>query len=188
DIFSWREEREIEYIISSDIADALSSKDKNITFVDRDNRDGVALESDAKVYTFGSTDIGVSFLIDTGEKIIFHSGDLNWWDWGDEDSFEESQNMERDFKNILEDLKYFLSDNIIDTAFFPVDPRMEERAYKGALYFIDYIAPKKIVPMHFGDNFEVCAELKRLVGERKTAVANIELDGRVNFQKDKGEL
>lgn len=182
EIFRWRDSgRNIRYIISSDVTDALSHRDDDTEFLDRDNLKGLRLSSGAIVRTFGSTDIGISFLVSTREKTIFHSGDLNWWDWGDEDSEEEAAAMERDFKNIVGDLKEFLKGRNLDLAFFPVDPRLEERAYKGALYFIEQISPLKLIPMHFGDKFQVCEYLKNLCSDKKTLIGAIKKDGKITF-------
>ena len=38
-----------------------------------------------KIKAFGSTDIGISFLVSVDGVDIFHAGDLNWWHWWDED-------------------------------------------------------------------------------------------------------
>ncbi len=38
-------------------------------------------EKDIEVYAFGSTDIGVSFVIIFEGITIFHAGDLNYWSW-----------------------------------------------------------------------------------------------------------
>ncbi|MGL4254158.1 MAG: MBL fold metallo-hydrolase [Fusobacteriaceae bacterium] len=180
DIFKWRELREnITYVISNDVTEAYDFRDERTKFIGRD--ESIFIYSGVTVHSFGSTDIGVSFLIDTGDKILFHGGDLNWWDWGDEDNEEESAFMEKSYKSIVKDIKTYLKSKTLNLAFFPVDPRLEERAYKGALYFIDEIAPEKIVPMHFGDYFQICGQLKVLCEDKKTVVAEIKPDGKVEF-------
>ena len=37
-----------------------------------------------RVHAFGSTDVGISFLVEAEGKKIFHAGDLNNWHWMDE--------------------------------------------------------------------------------------------------------
>lgn len=203
EIFRLREIRkDIDYIISSDVTDAYNFQDENngesdseiqnsttIKFLEK-NQKGIFLKSGSEVRTFASTDIGVSYLVLTEDKSIFHAGDLNWWDWGNEDSEKESMDMEIDFKNIVRDIKESLklgrtsssqNPTTLDFAFFPVDPRMEERAYKGAMYFIEEISPKKLIPMHFGDDFEICGDLKELCSEKTIGIAQVKEDGKVTF-------
>ncbi|MGL4403663.1 MAG: MBL fold metallo-hydrolase [Fusobacteriaceae bacterium] len=180
EIFNWRELREnINYVISNDVTEAYNFRDNKTAFMEKN--ESISLYTGVTVHSFGSTDIGVSFLIDTGDKIVFHGGDLNWWDWGEEDNEEESSFMEKSYKSIVRDIKTYLGSKTLDLAFFPVDPRLEERAYKGALYFIDEISPQKMVPMHFGDNFQVCRQLKTLCKDKKIVIADIKQDGKVIF-------
>ena len=143
DIFNWKENN-IKYILSSDID------------VERDHKEiyiispGELLEVDnLKIKTFGSTDLGLSFLVNVEEINIFHAGDLNWWYWNN-DSDEEKKEMEMAFKGEIAKIK----GEEIDIAFFPVDPRLEENFYLGGEYFINEIKPKYFIPMHFGDKFK----------------------------------
>lgn len=180
DIFTWRELRDnITFVISNDVTEAYSFRDSKTFFIGKDET--LTLSSGINIHSFGSTDAGVSFLVDTGDKILFHSGDLNWWDWGDEDNDEESAFMENSFKGIVKDIKNYLKSKTLDLAFFPVDPRLEERAFKGALYFINEISPKELIPMHFGDKFEISNNLKKHVKNEKTAVAEIDFHGKIRF-------
>lgn len=101
---------------------------------------------DFQVKTFGSTDKGVSFLLSYKGINIFHAGDLNLWIW-DEDSPEERDAMYRDFMEIIKEVSAY----DIDIAFFPLDPRLEDRAADGFNIFIDEVQPSLIFPMHFKD-------------------------------------
>ena len=42
--------------------------------------------NDLQVRTLASTDEGVAFLVTAEDNCIYHAGDLNWWDWGDENT------------------------------------------------------------------------------------------------------
>lgn len=108
-----------------------------------------------RVIAFGSTDEGSSFLIDWQDDLVFHSGDLNDWDWQDEDSAK----MESDFKAIIQEIKEYLGHSSLNLAFFPVDERLEIMALKGPSYFIEEIQPQYFVPMHNFGQDEVQAEL-----------------------------
>lgn len=132
---------DIDYVISDD----LKVKQK-VNYV----KPGSELKlNDIDINVFGSTDLGVSFLVSVDDLNIFHSGDLNWWYW-ENDSEQEKSDMEKQFKNEIDKIK----GNDIDLAFFPVDPRLGEAFSKGGEYFINEISPKYFVPMHFGDNYD----------------------------------
>lgn len=123
-----------------------------------------------KIKTFGSTDEGISFLVNVEGQNVFHAGDLNWWHWSGETA-EERAYAERIFFEELEKLK----SETIDIAFFPVDPRLEDAYYFGGKKFIDEFSPKHFIPMHFQDSFEISAKFKKLIEstESKTNVYRI---------------
>ena len=54
-----------------------------------------------KIKSYGSTDIGISFMVYVDGINIFHAGDLNWWYWWD-DTPEEIEKAERWFKEEVE--------------------------------------------------------------------------------------
>ena len=98
------------------------------------------------VRTFGSTDMGVSFLADVCGKRIFHAGDYNLWHWEDESTQEEIDEATQWFEDILETLKPYAGS--IDVAFFPLDPRMGANTARGMERFLDVMQPKLTIPMH----------------------------------------
>ena len=104
------------------------------------------------IKTFGSTDQGISFLLQVDGLTIFHAGDLNWWHWTGE-SLAEQGSAETAFKAEMAKLGEQQID--IDIAFFPIDRRMEEFYSLGAEYFAEKFKPKLLVPMHFGKDFDV---------------------------------
>lgn len=113
---------------------------------------------DITINSFGSTDLGLSFLVKVDGKTIFFAGDLNWWHW-DDDSEDEKLRMEKAFKNEISKVK----GDSIDIAFFPVDPRLKENFYIGGEYFIKELSPKVFIPMHFGDNFDTTTNFRQKV-------------------------
>ena len=163
-IFNWKKVNpKIEYILSSDIEIKDNYPEHKII------SEGETVEiKDIVVKAYGSTDIGVSFLIKADNINIFHSGDLNWWHWYDETE-EFNTNMARDFKAQIEKLK----GETIDIAFFPVDNRLREHYYLGGEYFIENLAPKLFIPMHFGDNPEVTKDFFERYKNTKTKIALI---------------
>ena len=97
-----------------------------------------------RVSTFDSTDVGVSFLVetDTGKK-IFHAGDFNWWNW-EGDTLENRNMMEKIFKKQLKRMMGMET----DVAFFPVDGRLGSSQELGAKTFLSKTKTKFLVAMH----------------------------------------
>lgn len=148
------------YVLSDDI-----KLDKNVHFV----YPGSNIKLDGMdIKVFGSTDLGVSFLVSLDGINIFHAGDLNWWYWED-DSDEEKLRMEREFKAEINKLKDFN----IDLGFFPVDPRLKSGYSKGGEYFIKELCPKYFIPMHFGDKFDISSKFIHKMKDFSTKVVEI---------------
>lgn len=97
-----------------------------------------------KVWTYDSTDVGVSFLVEleSGER-IFHAGDFNWWHW-EEDSLENKMIAERLFFKQVKRLGGLKA----DVAFFPVDGRLGNAQEMGVTEFISRTDFKALVAMH----------------------------------------
>jgi len=96
---------------------------------------------DITIYTAGSTDMGVCFLVDLGNLVIFHGGDNA--DWGDGDP---------DNDLYYEELEYLSNIGLnIDIAFIPICNFMGERPIKmidGSLFAIEVLKPEYVFPMH----------------------------------------
>lgn len=168
EILTWSADGKDKYYILSD--DIKIYKQINNCYFVKPNQE--ILINDIKISTFGSTDSGVSFLVNVENNIIFHAGDLNWWKWND-DTPNEEEEMESAFKVIINDI---LSLGIhIDIAFFPVDKRLEENFMCGGEYFIEKLAPKIFVPMHFWDNFNITKDFIQLLSEKNTKTKIIEI-------------
>lgn len=99
------------------------------------------------VKAFGSTDAGVSFMVETDGKKVFHAGDLNNWHWEDESTPQEVKKMEGDFMAVLRDIKAEYP--AVDLAMFPVDPRLGTDFARGARQWIQTIKTTYMAPMHF---------------------------------------
>ncbi len=152
------------YILSSDIG-KLESVDKVISLgqttseIEKQKRyhgknihhmeaNEILEHGGMNIRTFGSTDKGVSFLVSIGDIGIFHAGDLNLWIW-DSDTEDEKEEMRADFLKEIDRISKFNT----TIAFFPLDPRMEERYADGFNIFINQVQPRLIFPMHFRDNY-----------------------------------
>ena len=147
EILRWKNNRsDLQYILSSDIfKKKLVSQDFS----------GVSMSKGEKwqdknlcIKAFGSTDIGISFLIETEGKKFFHAGDLNNWHWDEESTPEEileaEQNFLKEIKLLRDETQY------LDVAMFPVDIRLGSNYMRGPEQFVDLIRVGTFIPMHFG--------------------------------------
>lgn len=163
-IFNWKNiNSKIKYILSSDIKIKLDYPEHRII------SEGEAIESkDILIKAYGSTDAGVSFLVNVDGINLFHAGDLNWWNWYDEDEEFNSQ-MAKNFKSQIDKLKA----EKIDLVFFPVDPRLKEHYYLGGEYFIRNLSPKMFIPMHFWNKTEITKDFAELLKDSNTKIVII---------------
>ena len=147
EILSWKSERpDIRYILSEDIRDSQKACFHDAIFLKK----GEEWNDDLlKIEAFGSTDIGISFLLDVADKRIFHAGDLNNWHWKDESTPEEVAEAEQNYLKELGDLAK--ATDKLDATMFPVDPRIGTDFMRGAQQFVDHIKTNIFVPMHFWD-------------------------------------
>ena len=117
--------------------------------------DGTAL----RVHCLASTDEGVAFLILLGELIIYHAGDLNCWDWRDEDGPAARAAYEAELDRLAELLAAEAPGRRIDLAFVPVDRRLGDVALDGARLLLARTAPVWLLPMHLNGGAELPGEL-----------------------------
>lgn len=101
----------------------------------------------AEIRAFGSTDEGVSFLVNYRDVAVFHAGDLNFWHWREESTEREVAEALAGYERVLDSL----AGERVDVAFFPVDPRMGAGYAEGAEMFLTRIKPEILFPMHFWD-------------------------------------
>jgi len=97
-----------------------------------------------------STDEGVAFLVETGDKVIYHAGDLNWWHWEGEPDW-WNQEMEQKFKEYTAPLK----GRHIDLAMLPLDPRLGGAYDRAMLYYLQLAEIGCCLPMHQWNRYEV---------------------------------
>lgn len=168
EILKWQDmKNNIHYILSNDIK--IKNPEINCHFMKLNEE---IMINNLRISSFGSTDEGISFAVEIDDQMLFHAGDLNWWKWYD-DTMEEEKAMEDAFKNIVENIKEKNYD--IDVAFFPVDYRLEENYFCGGEYFISKINPKKFIPMHFADEFQITGKFKMSMQDKfpSTLIAEI---------------
>ena len=166
DILSWINKKpNTYYILSSDIK--IYNKIDNLYIV-REN-DELTI-NDIQLNIFGSTDAGVSFMVNIDGLNLFYAGDLNWWKWTD-DTPEEEKAMEDAFKNIINNIVSYGTK--IDIAFFPVDRRLEYNYLCGGQYFIEMLSPKIFIPMHFWNDYKVTTDFKNAMAGHNTNIIEI---------------
>lgn len=164
-ILSYGSDYDTTYIFSDDIPEKGGRNIHYIAPYQTMAFDGIEIE------TFGSTDLGVSFLIKVDGKKIFHAGDLNWWDWDTTSHPNISPEAEeRDFKAEITKLEDSIGSHQIDIAFVPVDSRLGGSAYRAAEYFIDKLHPAVLIPMHFWEDFTVIKTLKNRLEHTGTQI------------------
>lgn len=152
-VFDWKKYNPaLTYVLSNDVqqTDHQTDQHQGMDYVYMSPYQNVK-KNGLAVSTFGSTDIGVSFLLTVGDLRIFHAGDLNWWHWADESTKQELEDEERKFK--IEAAK--IKGESIDILFFPVDPRLGEHYWMGGAYMLETFQPRLFVPMHFGENSHI---------------------------------
>ena len=149
EVLKWEKIRsDIQYIFSDDIREKKGVSSQVASFL---NKGDVFQDENIRIKAFGSTDVGISFLIELEGKKIFHAGDLNNWHWDEESTPKEIREAEQAFANELQTL----SDEVphIDLAMFPVDCRLGKNYKRGAEQFVDAIHCNLFAPMHFGSKY-----------------------------------
>ncbi|HBT86048.1 MAG: MBL fold metallo-hydrolase [Fermentimonas sp.] len=158
EIFSWRKRKKnLRYIFSDELLESklVLPEDANFLRKEESYRD-----HRIKVKAFGSTDVGGSFLISYDDKLYFHAGDLNNWHWKEEVSSEEALAFENNFLCELELLSEKSED--MHVVMFPIDPRLGKDFMRGAEQFISRIKTDYILPMHFGDKYNLVNKFGKL--------------------------
>ncbi|MDU1889351.1 MAG: MBL fold metallo-hydrolase [Dysgonomonas sp.] len=150
EILQWKNEKDdITYIFSKDILDNKKAKASDATYLEKLD---TYKDDNLFIQAFGSTDIGISFLIKLDGHTIFHAGDLNNWHWNEESTPEEITEAETYFANELNTLAQHIQH--INLAMFPVDWRLGKDYMKGAEQFISTIKVDTFAPMHFVTDYK----------------------------------
>ena len=189
EIFKWKQLRsDIKYILSKDILKHLRAK--------REEADawlakgGEWSDGIVSIKATGSTDSGVSWIVETGGRRIFHAGDLNNWyarfltddyvggtvystEFGtDVDPGREEKLYLGELKDIAKTAKSF------DVVMFPVDSRIGNGYTRGARQFIERFDARLFVPMHFvAGGFESALRMKEFTDAKGISFWCIKKEG-----------
>ena len=145
EVLSWRLQRpDIVYLLSQDIQALHEAKQAEAVWLKLGDSYS---DERLSVHAFGSTDVGISFLVEVDGRKIFHAGDLNNWHWMDECEETEWRGYEHAFLQELQLIRKYTE--TVDVAMFPVDPRLGKEYMRGAGQFVTKIKTHIFVPMHF---------------------------------------
>ena len=150
EVLSWKTERpDLRYIFSKDILKHRRASAEDATYINK----GDVYEDDCiRIEAFGSTDVGISFLIDLQGVRLFHAGDLNNWHWSGESTPQEIRKAEGDFLAEVKLLQETAPQ--VDVTMFPVDSRIGKDYMRGAEQFVERIKTTIFAPMHFSDDYQ----------------------------------
>ena len=160
EIFTWKTVKpDITYILSKDILKHRRAKreDADVWLA----KGGSWQDGLIRANATGSNDSGVSWVVQTENKYIFHAGDLNNWyarfladgyDVGlvHSTEFDETVDPVKEEKRYLGELKDIrkIADSF-DIAMFPIDGRIGNGYTRGGRQFIERFKVGLFVPMHF---------------------------------------
>ena len=187
-IFEWRKQHEsITYILSKDIYKhrRANKEDADVWLA----KGGTWTDGTISVWALGSTDSGVSWIVETEGRRIFHAGDLNNWyakflSDDNPDQLRYSFEMEEVFNPVTHE-KQFLGElkdirkvaESFDVALFPIDGRIGNGYTHGAQQFIERFKVGLFVPMHFTTGFESSWRMKEFTDEKGIPFWKISKEG-----------
>lgn len=186
-IFTLAQDREKVYVLSNDIFSRVVHDDMPVAWMSPgDHYD--RLPGDVAVTAYGSTDVGVSYLVTLPDgKTIFHAGDLNYWHWNEEATVKQVRAAYEKYvkvmHRIMEDVK---SINIV---FFPVDPRLGQDYSDGARLFLENINVEYFFPMHFWGDYKAGCDFEDYTTDNTESFClhvpgeSVELEGNVAMRK-----
>lgn len=159
-ILEWkRQKKDITYIISKDILRHHRSdkQDADVWLA----KGGSWQDDVLKVWATGSNDSGVSWVLETAGRRIFHAGDLNNWyarflAEGIANQSIYNKETDEDIDPLTEEKRYLgeLKDikkiaDAFDIVMFPIDGRIGNGYTLGGRQFIERFKVRLFVPMHF---------------------------------------
>ena len=189
EIFEWKARREnITYILSKDIVRhrRAGRDDADVWLA----KGGDWSDGNICVRALGSTDSGVSWVVETEGRRIFHAGDLNNWyakflpdavpgQTIYSEEFEEYIDPIQHEKQYLGELKDIrkVTDHF-DVVMFPVDGRIGNGYTLGGRQFLERFRVGMFIPMHFvRSGFESAWRFKEYADEQGVPFWSIGSEG-----------
>lgn len=189
EIFSWKhKKRNIIYILSKDILKhRKASKEEADAWLVKGSSWNDGLVS---VIAAGSTDVGVSWIVEVDGRRIFHAGDLNnWYARFLTDSYSSGVIYSTEFGveiDPLKEEKLYLGElkdirkhtDVFDIVMFPVDGRIGNGYTRGARQFLEKFDVGLFIPMHFiSCGFESAWRMKEFADEASVSFWRICQEG-----------
>ena len=140
---------------------------------------------DLSIRAVKSTDIGNAYLLRCEGKMVYHGGDLNWWDWKSEGEA-SCNNMAAHYRTAIEKLASAVENEATDNgiapeitaAMAPLDPRLgEESEGLGIEELMRQIRVRHVFPMHMWKKYEVIDRYIAAHPAQKDAIARITREG-----------
>ena len=189
EIFEWKDRvAKTTYILSKDILRhrRASKEDADVWLA----KSGSWSDGVVSVKALGSTDSGVSWIVETEGKLIFHAGDLNnWYARFLPDAIPGqtiySEEFDEDIDPIAHEKQYLgeLKDirkvtDHFDIVMFPIDGRIGNGYTLGGRQFIERFKVGLFVPMHFvASGFESAWRFKEFTEEKNVPFWQISREG-----------
>ena len=140
---------------------------------------------DISIRAIKSTDIGNAYLLRAEGKMVYHGGDLNWWNWESEGKA-YCNNMTVHYHAAIEKLASAVRNEATDNniapeitaAMAPLDPRLGEGSEGlGIEYLLKNVTVQHIFPMHMWKQYEVIGRYIAAHPDEKGIIARITRDG-----------
>ena len=140
---------------------------------------------DLSIRAIKSTDIGNAYLLRCEGKMVYHGGDLNWWDWKSEGEA-YCNNMAAHYRAAIEKLAAAVENEAPGTAvapeltaaMAPLDPRLGEGSEGlGIEELMRQIKVQHVFPMHMWKKYEVIDRYLAAHPAQKDAIARITREG-----------
>lgn len=191
EIFEWNQNNpftDYTYILSKDILKRRRAKkeDADVWMA----KGSVWEDENIKVTATGSNDSGVSWIVETEGKTIFHAGDLcNWYARFLADGAPEGEIYSEEFSEYINPVaedKRFLGElkdihkitGTFDLVMFPVDGRIGNGYTLGGRQFIERFKVGMFVPMHFvASGFESAWRMEPFCQEKNIPFWCIKTEG-----------
>lgn len=201
-VFRWRDtfvSKHITYILSKDILKrGRATKNQSDVWL---AKGGVWQDDNIRVIAAGSNDSGVSWIVESEGKRIFHAGDLcNWYarflseekppeqiiseEFGLVNPIAEEKRYLGELKDVSRLMKEYSSFTPVgssydfDVAFFPVDGRIGNGYTLGGRQFIERFKVALFVPMHFvASGFESAWRMEPFCKDRNIPFWSIRQEG-----------
>lgn len=125
-----------------------------------------------EIRALASTDAGVAFYVAAEGVHIFHAGDLS--DWRIEGAGDlVNGKIQRTYRHEINRL----SDQPIDLAFIPADPRLGQHQFLGLDYFLKHTDAAHVFPMHMWQDYSGIAAYRKRISNSGMAERIVEISG-----------